>query len=111
MNIGDSFFITDFKIKIERKLEVYNPNLVTHLSKQLYDEYIIRLKIYNEVLELLETIDITQEKIEEFLKEKIKQINELIKNIKNEEEIKKYSLIIEEYQNLIKLARDPLDYK
>ena len=111
MKIRDSFFITDFKFKIERKLEVYNPNLVTHLSKQLYDEYLIKIKIYNEVLEVLETNDITREKIEGFLHKKINLTNELIKNTKNEEDLKKYNLIIEEYENLIKLTGDPLGYK
>lgn len=107
MNIGNSFFITNLKMKIERKLEVYNPNLVTHLSKQLYDEYLIKLKIYNELLEFLETIDLTQEKIEEFLLNKIKLTNELIKNTKIEAEIKRSSLILKEYEYLIKLVMDP----
>ena len=107
MGIGNSFFISDLKMKIERKLEVYNPNLVTHLSKELYDEYLIKLRIYNEFLEFLETIDLTQEKIEAFLKEKIKYINDLIENTKNEEEIKNNNIMVEEYQNLIKLAVDP----
>ena len=88
MNIRDSFFISDFRIKIERKLEVYNPNLVSHLSKQFYDKYLIKLKIYNEVLEVLETNDMTQGKIEEFLHKKIILTNKLIK-----------------------LAEDPSDYK
>jgi len=111
MNIGNSFFITDLKVKIERKLEFYNPNLVSHLSKQLYDEYLIKSKIYNEILEVLETNDITREKIEGFLIKKINLTNELIKDSKNEEDIKKYNLIIEEYGNLIKLEGDPLGYK
>ena len=79
MNIGNSFFITDLKVKIERKLEFYNPNLVSHLSKQLYDEYLIKSKIYNEILEVLETNDITREKIEGILSKKINLTNELIK--------------------------------
>ncbi|MHA1473595.1 MAG: hypothetical protein ACTSPA_10470 [Promethearchaeota archaeon] len=111
MNIGNSFFITNLKVKIEKKLEVYNPNLLTHLSKQLYDEYLIKSKIYNEVLEVLETNDITREKIEGFLHKKINLTNELNKNSKYEEDIKKNILIIEEYENLIKLTRDPLGYK
>ena len=111
MNIGDLFFITYLKMKIERKLEKYNPNLVTHLSKQGYDVYLIRSKIYNEVLKVLDDNDITIEKIKEFLKEKIKQINELLKNTKNEKDIIKYNLIIEEYENLIKLTGDFLGYK
>ncbi len=111
MNIGNSFFITDLKVKIERKLEFYNPNLVSHLSKQLYDEYLIKSKIYNEILEVLEINDIPREKIEGFLSKKINLTNELIKNTKKEEDIKEYNLIIEEYENLIKLAGDPSGYK
>ncbi len=111
MDIRDSFFISDLKMKIERKLEVYNPNLVSHLSKQLYDECLIKLKIYNEVLEVLESDGITQGKIETFFCTKLNLTNNLIENARNEEEIKRYSLIIEEYQNLIKLAGDPLGNK
>ena len=111
MNIRDSFYITDLKMKIERKIEFYNPNLISHLSKQSYNEYLIKLKIYNEVLEVLETNEITRGKIEGFLHKKINLTNELIKNTKNEEDIKKYNLIIEEYENLIKLAGDPSGYK
>ena len=107
MNNRYSFFISDLKMKIERKLEFYNPNLVTHLTKQLYDEYLIKSKIYIEVLEVLETNSITKEKFEEFIYKKINLSNELIKNRKNEEDIKKYNLIIGEYENLIKLAAGP----
>ncbi len=80
MNIRDTFFISDFKMKIERKLENYNPNLVSHLSKQLYDEYLIKLKIYNEILKVLDTNNIAQEKFEEFLHKKVNLTNKLIKN-------------------------------
>ena len=107
MNIGNSFFVTNLKMKIERKLEVYNPNLVTHLSKQVYDEYLIKLKIYNELLEFLETIDLTQEKIEEFLQKEINLTSELIKKAKIESEIERSSIILKEYENLIKLVMDP----
>ena len=107
MNIRDSFFILDLKMKIEKKLEVYNPNLKAHLSNQLYDEYLIKSRIYNEILELLETIDITRERIEEFLLKKIELSNELIKNTEIEAEIEKNNLIVKEYQDLIKLVMDP----
>ena len=107
MNIRDSFFILDLKMKIEKKLEVYNPNLKAHLSNQLYDEYLIKSRIYNEILELLETIDITRERIEEFLLKKIELSNKIIKNTKIEAEIEKNSLIVKEYQDLIKLLMDP----
>ena len=86
MNIRDSFFILDLKMKIEKKLEVYNPNLKAHLSNQLYDEYLIKSRIYNEILELMDTIDITRESIVEFLQKKIELSNELIKNTKIETE-------------------------
>ncbi len=111
MNFRDSFFITDLKMKLERKIEFYNPNLINHLSNQSYDEYLIKLKIYNEVLEVLENTDITREKIKGFLLKKISLTNELIKNSKNEKDIKKYNIIIEERENLTKLVMGPSDYK
>jgi len=48
MNIRDSFYIADLKFKIERKLEVFTPNLISHLSKQSFDEYLIKSEIYKE---------------------------------------------------------------
>ena len=107
MNIRDSFFILDLKMKIEKKLEVYNPNLKAHLSNQLYDEYLIKSRIYNEILELMDTIDITRESIVEFLQKKIELSNELIKNTKIETEFEKNIQIVKEYQDLIKLVMDP----
>ncbi len=38
-------------------------------------------------------------------------MNELIKNTNNEEDIKKFNLIIEEYDNLIKLTKGFWDNK
>ncbi|QEE15088.1 hypothetical protein DSAG12_00911 [Promethearchaeum syntrophicum] len=111
MNIRDSFYITDLKIKNESQLEDYNPNLISHLSKQMYDEYLLKSKIYYEILEVLEIDNINQENIKEFLNKKINLTMELIKNTKNEEDIKKFNLIIEEYKNLIKLGGDSSDYK
>ena len=110
-NIRDSFYITDLKLKIKKKLEDYTPNLISHLSKQMFDEYLIKSEIYNEFLEVLEINNINQEKIEEFLNKKIKLTMELIKNTINKEDIKKNKLIIEEYENLFKLAGDSSDYK
>jgi len=107
MNIRKSFYITNLKFKIERKLEVYSPNLISHLSKQSFDEYLIKSEIYKEFLEFLEIDNINQGKIEEFLNKKLNFTNELIKNTKNEEEIKKFNLIIEEYDNLTKLVMGP----
>jgi len=110
MNIRNSFYITDLKFKIERKLEIYTPNLVSHLSKQSFDEYLIKSEMYNEFLEVLEVDNINQGKIEEFLNQKLNLMNELIKNTNNEEDIKKFNLIIEEYKNLTKLAMGSLGY-
>ena len=73
MNIRGSFYITDLKFKIEKKIEVYTPNLISHLSKQSFDEYLIKSEIFKEFLKILEIDNINQVKIEAFLNKKFNE--------------------------------------
>ncbi len=58
--------------KIFKIENMYHPNLVANLSKEMYDLYLIRNSICNQLLELLNQKDIEIDKVHDFIKEKIK---------------------------------------
>ncbi|MHA1718761.1 MAG: hypothetical protein ACTSWX_12580 [Promethearchaeota archaeon] len=98
---SDYFFVSNLRMKIERKKEIYNPNLISHLSTDEYNDYLIKFRIYNEILEILEKEDMNQSHFEEFINKKLSKIQSEIKNTKNENELKKFKVMLDEYKNLL----------
>ena len=85
-----------FKIK-----EMYNPNLIVNLSKEAYDLYLKRMSICNQLLEQLEKKSITIKKIEEFIRNKMKESKERLDKAKNETEAKLIQLSIKEWEDFL----------
>lgn len=62
--------------KIFRFKNKYHPNLITNLSNEAYDLYLIKNSICDQLIEKLKEENITIEKIKEFIKNKIQENKE-----------------------------------
>jgi len=85
-----------FKIK-----EMYNPNLVSNLSKEMYDLYLIRESICEQLLKLSSERGIDIGKIKDFIKSKIKENENKLKNETDESEAKLIELNIKEWKGFL----------
>jgi len=68
--------------KIFKIEKMYHPDLIANLSKEMYDLYLIRNSICNQLLELLKEKDIDIDKVHDFIKEKIKNSKKRLKEAK-----------------------------
>ena len=93
--------LTKIGEKVLKLKEMYNPNLIANLSKEAYDIYLIRMSICDQLLEKLDKKGITVEKIEDFIRNKVKQSKERLNNSKNEMETKLIQLSIKEWEDFI----------
>ena len=84
--------------KIFKIENMYHPNLVANLSKEMYDLYLIRNSICNQLLELLNQKDIEIDKVHDFIKEKIKNSKKRLKVAKNGIEAEAIKATIEEWK-------------
>jgi len=85
-----------FKIK-----DMYNPNLIANLSKEMYELYLIRDSICNQLLELLKEKDIDIDKVQDFIKEKIKNSKKRLKEVNNGIEAEALKATIEEWKQFL----------
>ncbi|MFX1572761.1 MAG: hypothetical protein ACFFB0_08430 [Promethearchaeota archaeon] len=85
-----------FKIK-----DMYNLNLISNLSKEAHDLYLIRMSICNQLLEQLDKKGITVEKIKDFIGNKLKQNRERLNNAKNANETKFIQISIKEWEDFL----------
>jgi hypothetical protein len=85
-----------FKIK-----EMYNPNLISNLSKEMYDLYLIRESICEQLLKLTSEKDIDIGKIKDFIKSKIKENENKLKDETDEVETKLIELNIKEWEEFL----------
>lgn len=85
-----------FKIK-----NMYHPSLIANLSKEMYDLYLIRDSICNQLLELLKEKDIDINKINAFIKKRITESTKKLKEAKNEIEVETIKLTIEEWTHFL----------
>jgi hypothetical protein len=85
-----------FKIK-----NMYQPNLIANLSKEMYELYLIRDSICNQLLELLKENDIDIDKVHDFIKEKIKNSKKRLKIVKNGVEAEELKVTVEEWKQFL----------
>ncbi len=92
-------------IKIEEKIfkfkAMYHPNLITNLSKEAYDLYLIRNLINEKLLKLTEKKEIDINAIKEFVNNEINLNNEKIRNSSNNQEINLLKLTNKEWKEVI----------
>jgi len=87
--------------KIFKIENMYHPNLVANLSKEMYDLYLIRNSICNQLLVLLNQKDIEIDKVLDFIKEKIKNSEKRLKVAKNGTEAEEIKAAIEEWKQFL----------
>ena len=87
--------------KIFKIEKMYHPNLIANLSKEMYDLYLIRDSICNQLLELLKEKDIDIDKVRDFIKEKIKNSKKRLKVAKNGTETEAIKANIEEWKQFL----------
>ncbi len=87
--------------KIFKIENMYHPNLIANLSKEMYDLYLIRDSICNQLLELLKEKDIDIDKVHDFIKEKIKNSKKRLKVAKNGIETEAIKATIEEWKQFL----------
>jgi len=85
-----------FKIK-----NMYHPSLIANLSKEMYDLYLIRDSICNQLLELLKEKDIDISRVNNFIKNKIKESKKKLKEAGNGMEVETIKLAIEEWKQFL----------
>jgi len=85
-----------FKIK-----NMYHPSLIANLSKDMYDLYLIRDSICNQLLELLKEKDIDITKVKNFINNKIKESTKRLKEAESEIEVETIKLTIEEWTQFL----------
>ncbi|MEJ2251494.1 MAG: hypothetical protein P8Y70_17930 [Candidatus Lokiarchaeota archaeon] len=68
--------LKSFEDKIFRFKSKYHPNLITNLSHEAYDLYLIKNSICDKLIEKIKEDNITIEKIKEFIKNQIQENKE-----------------------------------
>ncbi|MFX1316259.1 MAG: hypothetical protein ACFE9T_10375 [Promethearchaeota archaeon] len=96
----ETFYLSQLRMKIFSELERYHPNLVANLSKEMHEKYIIKKAIYDDLLELLDDIQITEIKVKEYIRNKIEINKKLLKTEKSEDQLKALKLKIELLEDL-----------
>ncbi len=87
--------------KIFKIENMYHPNLVANLSKEMYDLYLIRNSICNQLLVLLNQKDIEIDKVLDFIKKKIRNSEKRLKVTKNGTEAEEIKAAIEEWKQFL----------
>lgn len=87
--------------KIYKMKEKYHPNLIANLSKEMYDLYLIRNSIYDQLLALLKEKDIDIGKVHDFIKKKINESKKRLKEAKNGNEAETIKITIEEWKEFL----------
>ena len=100
-NVKKLLSIQAIEQKIFKMKEMYHPNLIANLSKEAYDLYLIRKSIYDQLLALLDEKDIDIDKINDFIKKKIKESKKKLNDAKNGEEADAIKIIIEEWKQFL----------
>jgi hypothetical protein len=87
--------------KILKIRGMYHPNLVANLSKEAYDIYTVRMSICDQLLEQLDKKGIKFKKIEDFIRDKAKNIKKGLKFAKNGIEADLIKLAIKEWEEFL----------
>lgn len=94
-------YVGKMREKALAKVEMYNPNLVSNLSKEMYDIYTIRKAICEDLLSVLELEDIDLKQIKDYLQNEIKRTEVLLNNAMADEEKKFHRITIEELKDFL----------
>ena len=100
-DLGKLISLTKIGEKIFKIKQMYHPNLIANLSKEAYDLYLIRMSICDQLLEQLDKKGITVEKIEDFVRSKVKQSRERLDKAKFETETVLIQLNIKEWEDFL----------
>jgi len=100
-DLKNDLSINAIREKIFKIKEMYNPNLVSNLSKEMYDLYLIRESICKQLLKLTSEKDMDIGKIKDFIKIKIKENKEKLKDETDESEAKLIKLNIKEWEEFL----------
>ena len=87
--------------KIFKIEDMYHPNLIANLSKEMYDLYLLRDSICKQLLELLKEKDIDIDRVHDFIKEKIQNSKKRLKVAKNGTEAEAIKATIEEWKQFL----------
>ena len=83
------------------KIAKYNPNLISNLSKEAYDLYIIRKQICEYIFSLVTDQSMTLDNLKNILHEEIKKVKDLRKQADSKEERKFLELKIGELEDYL----------
>ena len=100
-NVKKLLSIQAIEQKIFKMKEMYHPNLIANLSKEAYDLYLIRKSIYDQLLALLDERDIDIVKVNDFIRNKIKESKKRLKEAKNGNEAETIKITIEEWKQFL----------
>jgi hypothetical protein len=93
--------IIALKEKIFKIKGMYNPNLISNLSKEMWDLYLIRESICEQLLELSSEKGINISKIMDFIKNKIEENKKKLKDETDEFKIQLIELSIKEWEEFL----------
>ena len=100
-DLSNLLSINTVREKAQKIKGMYNPNLINHLSKEAFDLYLIRESICNQILEITNEKDIKYGKIIDFVKKKIKENKNQLKQTSDEIELTLIQQIIEEWEEFL----------
>ncbi|MFX1489842.1 MAG: hypothetical protein ACFFBI_11880 [Promethearchaeota archaeon] len=93
--------IIALKEKIFKIKGMYNPNLISNLSKEMWDLYLIRESICEQLLELSSENGINIGKVKDFIKSKIEENKKKLKDETDEFKIQLIELSIKEWEEFL----------
>ena len=85
LEVNNALYITKLTEKAFRTIEMYNPNLVSNLSREAYDLYTVRKDVAERILAFTEKLDKNQAEVREYLKSEIKAVETLLEKEENPE--------------------------
>jgi len=100
-DLSNLLSINTVREKAQKIKGMYNPNLINHLSKEAFDLYLIRESICNQILEITNEKDNKYGKIIDFVKKKIKENKNQLKQTSDEIELTLIQQIIEEWEEFL----------
>ena len=100
-DIGNVISLSKIGQKIFEIKGKYHPNLIANLSKEAYDLYLIRMSICDQLLEQIEKKGATVEKVEEFIKSKVRDAKKYLYQPRDEVDIKLIQLKIKEWEDFL----------
>ncbi|MHA1105288.1 MAG: hypothetical protein ACTSPN_06150 [Promethearchaeota archaeon] len=100
-NLGEILAVSKIGDRALNKIAKYNPNLISNLSKEAYDLYIVRKQICEYIFSLVTTQGMTLDNLKKILFEKITKVKDMRKHADSEEEREFLELKIEELEDYL----------